>query len=148
MTIEAFDDIVGINLRGTFLSTRAELAVMVRQGSGSIVNISSAAGLVGVRHSAAYSASKHGVLGLTKSAALDYADDGIRVNAICPGMIATPLTEAGMPPAYHQAILAAHPLHRVGVADEIASAALWLSGPGASFTTGASLTIDGGMTSQ
>lgn len=147
MTIEAFDDIIDINLRGTFLSMRAELAVMARQGYGSIVNMASAAGLVGVRNSAAYSASKHGVLGLTKSAALDYADVGIRVNAICPGMIETPLTSVGMPPAYHQAILAAHPMRRVGVVDEIASAALWLCGPGATFTTGAALPIDGGMTS-
>lgn len=147
MAVEAFDEIIAINLRGAFLSTRAELDVMARQGWGSIVNLASAAGLVGVKSSAAYSASKHGVIGLTKSAALDYAEVGIRVNAICPGMIATPLTDAGMPPEYHQLILAAHPMRRVGIADEVASAALWLCGPGSTFTTGATLSIDGGMTS-
>lgn len=147
MAIDAFDDLVAVNLRGTFLAVRAELAAMCRQGSGSIVNIASAAGLVGVRHSAAYSASKHGVLGLTKTAALDYAEDGIRINAICPGMIATPMTVSGMSGDYQRAILSVHPMRRVGVTEEIASAALWLCGPGATFTTGIALPIDGGMTS-
>lgn len=147
MAIEAFDELVAVNLRGTFLSVRAELAAMSRQGSGSIVNIASAAALVGVRHSAAYAASKHGVLGLTRTAALDYAETGIRINAICPGMIATPMIVAGMSPSYQRAILSAHPMQRAGVPEEIASAALWLCGPGASFTTGIALPIDGGMTS-
>ncbi|MET0929629.1 MAG: SDR family oxidoreductase [Aeromicrobium sp.] len=146
MEIDAFDDIIATNLRGTFLSMRAELGVMERQGSGSVVNIASAAGLVGVRNSAAYSASKHGVLGLTKTAALDYAELGIRVNAICPGMISTPLVAAGMPPEFQKAILAAHPMGRVGRAEEIASAVLWFCSPGAAFTTGTALPIDGGMT--
>ncbi|RYF59532.1 MAG: SDR family oxidoreductase [Comamonadaceae bacterium] len=141
--VAGFDKVIAINLRGVYLSMRYELAEMSKQGAGSIVNISSDAGLVGVYDMAGYSASKHGVLGLTKAAALDYAQKGIRVNAICPGVIETPINQ-GLSPELMQPVIAGHPMGRIGVPSEIADAALWLASPKASFATGVALPIDGG----
>ncbi|MGQ4600697.1 glucose 1-dehydrogenase [Nocardia sp. R6R-6] len=141
--VAGFDRVIAINLRGVYLSLRYQLAVMVGQGAGAIVNISSDAGLVGVYDMAGYSASKHGVLGLTKAAALDYARKGIRVNAICPGVIETPINR-DLSPELMEPVIAGHPMGRIGRPQEIADAAVWLCSPAASFATGVSLPIDGG----
>ncbi|MGY4099393.1 glucose 1-dehydrogenase [Nocardia sp. R16R-3T] len=141
--VAGFDRVIAINLRGVYLSLRYQLAAMVAQGGGAIVNISSGAGLVGVYDMAGYSASKHGVIGLTKAAALDYAQKGIRINAICPGVIETPINRE-LSPELMEPVIAGHPMGRIGHPHEIAAAALWLCSSEASFATGVSLPIDGG----
>jgi NAD(P)-dependent dehydrogenase (short-subunit alcohol dehydrogenase family) len=121
-----------------------ELLQMQRQGSGAIVNCSSLGGLVGLPGRAAYHASKHGVIGLTKSAALDVADAGIRVNAICPGCVDTPMGDAIAPEAM-AAFLKQQPIGRMGRPEEVAAAVLWLCSPAASFVIGVALPVDGGF---
>jgi NAD(P)-dependent dehydrogenase (short-subunit alcohol dehydrogenase family) len=147
---ETFDRVNGINLRGVWACMKHELRPMRAQGSGAIVNCSSLGGLVGLPGRAAYHASKHGVLGLTKSAALEYAPRGIRINAICPGTIETPMGadrldkgELDMDEA-----IANQPIARLGQASEIAAAVLWLCSPGASFVIGVALPVDGGYTAR
>ena len=141
--IEAFDSMQAVSLRGVFLSMRAEIPAIVRSGGGAIVNMSSTAGLQGVGGLASYAAAKHGVEGLTKVAALDYASAGVRVNALAPGPILTDnLRRAGA--AAEQAAGAAMPLGRVGQPEEVAAAVVWLCSPQAGFITGTTLTIDGG----
>jgi NAD(P)-dependent dehydrogenase (short-subunit alcohol dehydrogenase family) len=147
---ETFDRVNAINLRGVWACMKHELRPMREQGSGAIVNCSSLGGLVGLPGRAAYHASKHGVLGLTKSAALEYAPRGIRINAICPGTIETPMVadmlakgELDMDEA-----IANQPIARLGQASEIAAAVLWLCSPGASFVIGVALPIDGGYTAR
>ena len=141
--IDAFDSMQAVSLRGVFLSMRAEIPAIVRSGGGAIVNMSSTAGLQGVGGLASYVAAKHGLEGLTKVAALDYAGVGVRVNAIAPGPILTDnLKRAGA--AAQQAAGAAMPLHRVGQPEEVASAVVWLCSDAAGFITGTTLTIDGG----
>ena len=145
--LEAWDRLMSINLRGVFLCLKHELRAMLAAGrGGAIVNTASVAGLVGRGGSPAYVAAKHGVVGLTKTAAIEYANDGIRVNAICPGMIATPMVERfGQNDAEGRAReIAKQPMSRLGTPDEIASAVLWLCGPGGGFTTGQAIAIDGG----
>jgi NAD(P)-dependent dehydrogenase (short-subunit alcohol dehydrogenase family) len=140
-----WDSIIGTNLKGTWLSMRFELEQMEKQGFGSIVNISSVLGLVANR-SAIYTASKHGVNGLTKSAALTYASSGIRVNAVCPGYIDTPMVDR----AYEGKeflrtnAISRHPVGRLGLPTEIANAVIWLCSESASFITGHLMTVDGG----
>src|SRR5216110_3103745 len=136
-----FDRVNAINLRGVWTCMKHELRQMREQGSGAIVNCSSLGGLVGLPGRAAYHASKHGVLGLTKSAALEYAPRGVRINAVCPGTIATPMVadmeakgELDMAEAIRN-----QPIGRLGTADEIAAAVLWLCSPGASFVVGVAL---------
>lgn len=128
-----------------------EIRQMVKQGrGGAIVNTSSVAGLVGRDGSAAYVSSKHGVVGLTKTAAIEYASDNIRVNAICPGMIGTPMVERfrqSDPVAYDEEI-DKQPMPRLGLPDEIGSAVLWLCGSGGGFTTGQAIAIDGGYVAR
>ena len=139
---------MAINLRGVWNCMKYELLQMRKQGSGAIVNCSSLGGLVGIAGRGVYHASKHGVLGLTKSAGLEYAARGIRVNAICPGIIATPMV-TGMierEPEAMDALMKEQPIGRLGRPEEIASAVLWLCSPGASFVIGHALAVDGGYT--
>lgn len=146
----AFDQITAVNLRGVWASMKHELVQMRVQGSGSIVNCSSLGGLVGGVGRASYHAAKHGVLGLTKSAALEYAPRGVRVNAVCPGTIETPMVER-MDSGSEldlDATLAGIPMARLGRGEEIAAAVLWLSSPAASFVTVVALPVDGGFTAQ
>lgn len=145
---ETFDRIISIDLRGTFLSMKYELEHMARQGFGSIVNLSSGAGLVGVPGFSGYTAAKHGVIGLTKTAALDYGHAGIRVNAIAAGLVNTPLVATGRSPEVMQARIDAHPIGRIGEADEIAEAVIWLCSDKASFVTGVAFPVDGGYTAR
>jgi NAD(P)-dependent dehydrogenase (short-subunit alcohol dehydrogenase family) len=149
-TNENWDQVINVNLRGVWLCMKYEIPAMLAAGGGSIVNCSSIAGVVGFPNIPAYVASKHGVIGLTKTAALEYATQNIRVNAVCPGVIQTPMIERfvkGDPDA-RAALAAGEPMARVGMPEEIASAVLWLSGPGASFATGHALMVDGGWVAR
>jgi NAD(P)-dependent dehydrogenase (short-subunit alcohol dehydrogenase family) len=148
MDEETFDSVVRLNLRSTFLGMRYAIPVMLRGGGGSIINIASAAGLVGWKGSAAYAAAKGGVVQLTKSAALDYATQGIRVNAICPGMTWTGLaggTEGTSPP---DDLVPPQPMKRWGMPFELAAAALFLASDESSFVTGAAIPVDGGYVAR
>ncbi|HJP68327.1 MAG TPA: glucose 1-dehydrogenase [Sphingomicrobium sp.] len=146
-TTENFDRIIAVNLRGVFFCLREELRQMTKQGAGAIVNCSSIAGLVGFAGIPAYVASKHGVIGLTKNAALEYAKANIRVNAVCPGAIDTPMLDrlmmGGVP---RETIVATEPVSRLGAPQEIASAVVWLCSDKASFLTGQAIAVDGGWT--
>lgn len=147
-TAENFDRVNAVNLRGVWAAQKHELRHMRAQGSGAIVNNSSLGGLVGLPERAAYHASKHGVIGLTKSAAVEYAPRGIRINAICPGVVETPMV-ADMLEGQAEAmagILQQQPIGRLGTADEIAAAVLWLCSSASSFVVGVALPIDGGYT--
>lgn len=147
-TVETWNSVVGVNLTGMFLLMRAAIPLMLRGGGGSIVNLSSVAGLVAVPQQVQYIASKFGVIGLTKSAAIDYAPQGIRANAICPGGTRTPMLARWLEadPSREKFAAAGHPLGRIGEPEEIAEAIAWLLSDAASFVTGAVLTVDGGLT--
>jgi NAD(P)-dependent dehydrogenase (short-subunit alcohol dehydrogenase family) len=146
---EEFDTILDVNLRGIWNCMKAELRQMTAQGSGAIVNCSSIGGMRGSKGRAAYSASKFGVIGLTRAAALDYANTGIRINAVCPGIIGnTPMARRvtkNNNPDIIKAFVAAEPIGRLGEPDEIAAAVLWLCSPGASFMVGHAMAVDGGI---
>ena len=139
-----FDRGIATNVRGTFLGMKYQIRAMLQSGGGTIVNMASLAGVTGVANLAAYVAGKAGIIGLTKVAALDYADQGIRVNVVAPGTILTNHLEAAGPEAQRQAALAA-PMRRIGSAAEVASVVLWLSSPGSSYLTGTVIPIDGGQ---
>jgi NAD(P)-dependent dehydrogenase (short-subunit alcohol dehydrogenase family) len=143
---EDFDRVIAVNLRGVFLGLKHQIVAMLRNPMpvrGTIVNTSSNAGLRAVSMLSAYAASKHGILGLTKNAAVEYADEGIRVNAVCPGAIMTPLM-SDLPPERQREILAPQAMTRAGEPDEVAAAVVWLCSAQASFITGAALPVDAG----
>jgi len=147
-TRKDYDRVMGINLRGVWSCMKFELQQMRKQGSGAIVNCSSLGGLVGVAERGIYHASKHGVLGFTKSAALEYAARGIRVNAVCPGLIWTPMVDQMVAEGQGEAMKAMEksvPMQRVGHPEEIATAVLWLCSEAASYVTGQSISVDGGF---
>ncbi len=143
-----WDLTMNVNLKGVWLSMKYEIPAILAGGGGSIVNIASAAGLIGFRYGSAYSASKHGVVGLTRSAALEYAKKGIRVNAVCPGFTDTPMVDEMKEgnPKMAEATIKAIPMRRLGTPEEIAQAVLWLCSDASSFVTGHALAIDGGTT--
>lgn len=147
---EMWDRVILTNMKGTFLCMKYELPLMVEKKSGAIVNMASVAGLVGTRTSPAYTASKHGVVGLTRATALDYAAAGIRINAVCPGVTHTPLIDTFLElvPEMETVYTDMHPMGRLGEPDEIAGAVLWLCSDAASFVIGHTLSVDGGSVAQ
>ena len=145
---ERWQQVLAVNLTGVWLCMKYEISQMLRHGGGVIVNTASVAGLVGSVGLSAYVASKHGVVGLTKTAALEYAKQGIRVNCVCPGVIQTPMTESVLRDPAWQAQIAARPMGRVGNPEEIAEAVVWLCSDAAAFVTGHTMTVDGGMVAQ
>ena len=147
---DVFDRVIAINLKGVWLCMKYEIPQMLKNGGGSIVNTASGAGLVGVEQLSAYNASKHGVVGLTKTAALEFAQKNIRVNCVCPGLINTPMVarmidSGGM---NEQEFLAAEPVGRMGRPEEIGEGVVWLLSDAASFVTGHALSIDGGYVAR
>lgn len=150
-TFEEWNRVLAVNLTGVFLCMKYQLEQMLKQGSGSIINCSSILGTVGYANSSAYVAAKHGVIGLTRTSALEYARQGIRVNAICPGFIDTSIlgdktTAEGA--AFRAALAASAPVGRMGQPEEVAEAVLWLASDAASFVTGTALMADGGYVAQ
>lgn len=145
--------VIDVNLTGVWRCMKHEIPAMLQRGGGAIVNNASILGLVGFAGAAAYTAAKHGVVGLTKVAAQEYATDGIRVNAVCPGFIETPMVmergvQAGVNQEMYEQLVGLHPMGRLGKPEEIAEAVLWLCSPQASFVTGYPLTVDGGFVSR
>jgi NAD(P)-dependent dehydrogenase (short-subunit alcohol dehydrogenase family) len=141
--------VIELNLNSVFFCMRAEIPVMLASGRGSIINTSSGAGLMGFAGLPAYVASKHGVIGLTRAAALEYSPKGIRVNAVCPGTVRTPMLEAFTgDEATLQAMGRAMPIKRLATPEEIAEAIVWLASPSASYVTGTALAVDGGASAQ
>ncbi len=148
---DVWDKAIHVNLIGVYLCMRYEIPVMLKSGGGSIVNMSSILGLVGFAGASAYVAAKHGVIGLTKTAAIEYAPKGIRVNAVCPGFILTPMLERGgitSNPEMMKYVSDLHPMKRLGKPEEVAESVIWLFTDAASFVTGTTLLVDGGYVSQ
>lgn len=149
-TPENWRRVIDINLQGTWVCMKYEIAEMLIGGEGAIVNVSSIAGLIGFPGIPAYVSSKHGINGLTKTAALEYADKGIRVNAVCPGAIQTPMVDrfVGEETEERRNLIAQHPIGRIGRPEEVAEAIVWLCSEKASFITGQTLAVDGGFTTR
>jgi len=147
---EEWNRIIDINLLGVFLCMKHEIPLILKQGGGAIVNTSSGAGVIGIKGSPAYTAAKHGVIGLTRAAALDYAAQNIRVNAVCPGYIDTPMMSryTGDTPQGRAKVIAEEPVGRMGKPEEIAAAVMWLCSDAAAFMVGHAMVIDGGQTVQ
>jgi NAD(P)-dependent dehydrogenase (short-subunit alcohol dehydrogenase family) len=148
--IEEWNRIIDIDLRGVFLCMKYEIPVMLKSGGGAIVNVSSGAGVIGIKGSPAYTAAKHGVIGLTRAAALDYAAQNIRINVVCPGYIATPMMDrfTGGTAEGRAKVISEEPIGRMGRPEEIANAVLWLCSEGAGFVVGSAVVVDGGQTIQ
>ena len=146
--IDGWDKVISINLSGVFYGLRYQIPAMLSSGGGSIVNVASILGKAGTKNSSAYVAAKHGVIGLTEAAALEYADKKIRINAIGPGYIMTPLIEKSLDEAAIKALVGLHPIGRLGTSEEVAELALWLNSDKASFVTGAYYNVDGGYLAQ
>jgi NAD(P)-dependent dehydrogenase (short-subunit alcohol dehydrogenase family) len=146
--IDGWDKVIAINLSGVFYGLRYQIPAILSSGGGSIVNVASILGKVGTKNSPAYVAAKHGVIGLTKAAAVEYADKKIRINSIGPGYIMTPLIEKSLDEAAIKALIGLHPIGRLGASEEIAELALWLNSDKASFVTGAYYNADGGYLAQ
>ena len=143
--VDAWDQVIRTNLSGVFYGMKYQIAAMLKTGGGSIVNMASILGSVGFAKAPAYSAAKHGVIGLTQTAALEYSAQGVRVNAVGPGFIHTPMISGlEQDPAAHQALVAAHPIGRLGHAEEVAELVAWLCSDKASFVTGSYYPVDGG----
>ena len=147
---EEWDRIIDVNLKGVWLCMKYEIPVMEKQGSGAIVNTASIYGLAGAAGYIAYNAAKHGVVGITRTAALEYATAGIRINAVCPGYIRTPMTQPGIDanPEFERKMVSQTPMGRMGMPEEIAGAVVWLCSDAASFVTGHTMTPDGGYMAQ
>lgn len=149
-TEETWDRVLAINLKGVWLCMKHEIPLMLKQGAGAIVNCSSIAGLVGFTGIPAYVASKHGVVGLTRTAALELAKSGIRVNAVCPGVIQTPMVDRFThgEAQIREQLVAGEPVGRIGRPEEVAETVLWLCSDAASFVTGQPIAVDGGWVAQ
>lgn len=147
---EGWDRVIGVNLKGVWYCMKYEIAQMLKQGGGAIVNTASIWGLVGAQGASAYVASKHAVAGLTRAAALEYAPKGIRINAVNPGTIRTPILDPFIAaiPDFESMMTARHPIGRIGIPEEVAEAVVWLCSYAASFVIGHNLPVDGGYTAQ
>ena len=143
LSLASWQKLIDVNLTGVFLCMKHQIPHMIAGGGGAIVNTASVAGLVGLPTAAAYVAGKHGVIGLTKTAAMEYAREGVRVNAVCPGYVLTPMTQDGVARRGEE-LLNKVPMHRLGRPEEIAEAVVWMSSDRASFVTGSFYTVDGG----
>jgi NAD(P)-dependent dehydrogenase (short-subunit alcohol dehydrogenase family) len=145
---ENFQRVMAINVGGVWSCMRHEIRAMLRSGGGSIVNCASAAGLVGVPNMSAYTASKHAVVGLTRVAAIEYARQGVRVNAVCPGVVDTPMIRAALPPEAIDALAEASPIGRIGQPKEIAATVVWLCSDDAPYLTGQAIAVDGAFSAR
>ena len=145
-----YDAVMAVNVKGVWLGMKFQIPQMIAQGGGTIVNTASVSGLLGSHSLSVYAASKHAVVGLTKSAAIEYVRKGVRINAVCPGIIQTPMAEQGFnqAPQFMEAAIKANPMRRLGQPIEVAKAVMWLLSDESSFTNGATLTVDGGFTAQ
>src|SRR6266568_7982995 len=149
--LQAFERIISVNVTGVWLCLKYEARVMLRQGSGAIVNTASLAGLVGFPKHVAYATSKHAVIGITRTAALEYARSGIRVNAVCPAFVRTPMVDgliASDPGSSLEQLARGQPMGRLGTPEEVAEAVVWLCSDAAAFITGIALPVDGGTTAR
>ncbi|MDB5020406.1 MAG: glucose 1-dehydrogenase [Pedobacter sp.] len=146
--IEGWDKVIAINLSGVFYGMHFQIPAMLASGGGSIVNMASILGKVGTKGSPAYVAAKHGVIGLTEAAALEYADQNVRINAVGPGYILTPLITESLDEATLKMLVGLHPMGRLGASEEVAELSLWLNSDKASFVTGSYYNVDGGYLAQ
>lgn len=149
-TLENWQRVIGINLSGVFYCMKYEIPAMLKGGGGTIVNTASICGLAGIANTAAYTAAKHGVVGLTKAAALEFSSKGIRINAVCPGFIRTPMVARVMDRGSfdEKAVIQTHPINRLGQPEEIAESVLWLSSDASSFVCGVPMPVDGAYMAQ
>ena len=146
--VDGWDKVVGIKLSGVFYGLRYQIPAIQASSGGSIVNVASILGMAGTKGSPAYVASKHGVIGLTKAAALEYADKNIRINAVGPGYIVTPMLQNALDASAMEGLVGLHPIGRLGTSEEVAELTLWLNSDKASFVTGAYYNVDGGYLAQ